>query len=116
MVALLVLPQAYNPDEHGRRRNVPDEKFRKTAEEIAKRFGGGVLWRFEDGAPTGYWWDRGFLYQDELAVIEVDIPGTPAARTRLRQYARDVLLPRFQQEAIYIKLIGPVEVELVTVR
>lgn len=115
LVALLVLPQVYNPDRHGRRRRVEDEKFRQTVEEVARQFGGGVLWRFEQGSPTGYWWDRGVLYNDELAVIEVDIPDEPAAQTWLRRYARDVLIPRFRQEAIYIKLIGPVRVILVTV-
>ena len=31
LVALLVLPQVYNPDGHGRRRRVEDEKFRQEA-------------------------------------------------------------------------------------
>ena len=115
VTALIVLPHAHNPDEHGQRRRVDDEKFRQTMEEMAARFGGGALWRFEEGAPRGYWWDRGVLDQDELAVLEVDIPNQPAARRWLRQYAREVLIPRFDQKAIYLKLIGPVEVMLVTV-
>lgn len=116
VVALLILPQAYNPDEQGRRLAVEDEKFRLTVEEIARRFGGGVLWKFTEAPPQGYWWDRGFLHQDELVAIEVDIPDTRVARSWLRRYAREVLLRRFKQEAIYIRLIGPVQVVLVTAR
>lgn len=97
VVALLILPQAYNPDEQGRRLAVEDEKF--TA-----------------APPQGYWWDRGFLHQDELVAIEVDIPDARAARSWLRRYAREALLRRFKQEAIYIRLIGPVQVVLVTAR
>lgn len=115
IVALVVLPQLYDPDEHGRRRAVEDEKFERTAEEIARQFGGGVLWRFEREPPHGYWWDRGILHEDELAVLEVDIPDEAASRDWLERYAREVLLPRFEQEAIYMKLVGPVEVAIVTV-
>jgi hypothetical protein len=116
LVALVVLPEAYNPDSTGRRRPIEDEKFAQTMRELAAHFGGGALWRFRAGSPRGYWWSRGVLYEDELAVIEVDIPQEPAARAWLRRYARQVLIPRFEQEAVYIKLIGPVETILVTVR
>lgn len=116
LVALVVLPQLYNPDQRGRRQPVEAEKFDRTMREIAGRFGGGVLWRFEAGSPVGYWWDRGVLYEDELAVIEVDIPDETAAKDELREYARDVLLRRFEQEAIYIKLVGPIQVMLVEVK
>ncbi len=44
-----------------------------------------------------------------LALVEVDVPDTPESRQRLREYARDVMLPRFRQKAIYLKFVGPVE-------
>jgi hypothetical protein len=48
-------------------------------------------------------------------MIEVDIPNKPWAKTWLKRYAHDVLIPRFEQEAIYIKFIGPIEITLVTI-
>jgi hypothetical protein len=65
-------PTTYNPDAQGERAKVEDEKFDQTMEEIAKRFGGGVLWRFDREVPRGYWWDRGMMYSDELAAVEVE--------------------------------------------
>jgi len=32
----------------------------------------------------------------------------------LKAYARDVLMERFQQKAIYVKLVGPVQTYIVT--
>ncbi len=61
IVALVILPTTYNPDAQGQRERVEDEKFSQTMEEIATRFGGGVLWRFNRETPRGYWWDRATL-------------------------------------------------------
>jgi len=44
-----------------------------------------------------------------LALIEVDVADTKESREWLRAYARDVLRERFQQKAIYLKFVGPVE-------
>lgn len=115
LVALVVLPERYNPDSTGLGRTVEGEKFERTMSEIAARFGGGVLWRFQGEAPKGFWWDRGVLYRDELTVLEVDIPNDAAARGWLTRYARETLLQRFGQKAIYIKLVGPIEIQLVRV-
>lgn len=38
-----------------------------------------------------------------------DVADTEESITWLRQYARDVLLRRFEQRAIYLKIIGPVK-------
>lgn len=107
--ALILLPVTYNPDALGRRSPVEDAKFLMTAEEIAKRFGGGTIFRFQEGRAQGVWWDKGVLFQDDLAVVEVDVPDSGASREWLRRYAKDVLMDRFQQEAIYIKFVGPIE-------
>jgi hypothetical protein len=78
--------------------------------EIAKQFGGGILWQFKNDPPNGYWWNRGYLSKDVLGVIEVVVVrDTAVARTWLERYAATVLVKRFRQEAIYLKFIGPVE-------
>lgn len=115
LVALVVLPERYNPDERGGRRQIEDEKFEWTMHEVAARFGGGVLWRVRERPPKGFWWDRGVLHQDETSVLEVDIPNEVAARNWIAQYARDTLIPRFEQEAMYIRFVGPIEVDLIRV-
>lgn len=55
------------------------------------------------------------MYSVELAAVEVDIPDDRRARSWLTTYVRKILLRRYRQEAIYVRLIGPIEVETVTV-
>jgi hypothetical protein len=93
---------------------IEDEKFIRTAEEIAQQFGGGTLFVFRREDPRGFWWDRGVVDRDTLVLLEVDVPDTAEARDWLRGYARGVLLKRFRQKAIYLKFIGPVETLLIT--
>lgn len=88
---------------------IEEDKFVSTAEDISKRFGGGMLHRFTEQPPTGFWWSRGILSQDEMSVFEVDMLDTAENRRWIRAYARDVLLKRFRQDAIYLRFIGPVE-------
>jgi hypothetical protein len=106
---LLRLPLFYNPDAAGRRAPVEDDKFRDTAEDLARRFGGGTLFVFRNEPPRGFWWDQGVLDRDVLVLVEVDVPDTAETRAWLRAYARDVLRQRFRQKAIYLKFVGPVE-------
>ncbi len=114
LTVLLRLPLFYNPNDQGGREPVEDEKFMQTAQEIAQRFGGGTLFVFRHAEPRGFWWDRGVVDRDTLALLEVDAPDTVDTRQRLRAYARDVLLERFRQKAMYLRFIGPVETLLVT--
>ena len=114
VTVLLRLPIFYNPDAHRARGPIEDEKFIRTAEEIARQFGGGTLFLFRREEPRGFWWDRGLVDRDTLALLEIDIPDTAGARDWLRGYARGVLLKRFRQKAIYLKFIGPVETLLVS--
>lgn len=107
--ALILLPVTYNPDAQGRRMPVEDAKFVTTADEIAREFGGGTIFRFQEGSAEGFWWEKGVLFQDDLAVVEVDIPDSGDSREWIRKYSKDVLMERFQQEAIYIKFVGPIE-------
>lgn len=110
VTALIPLPLFHNPDEQGGRRPIEDEHFTRTAEEISTMFqGGGTLSVFPDGQVRGFWWDRGVVDRDVLALLEVDLEDTPENRETLRAYARDVLRRRFLQKAIYVKWIGPIE-------
>ena len=65
--------------------------------------------RFRENPPQGFWWDRGIIDRDTLALLEVDVADTPENRAWLKAYAREVLRERFQQKAIYLKFVGPVE-------
>jgi hypothetical protein len=46
LTALIILPVKYNPNVQGIQKPIEDEKFIKTAEEIAKTFGGGTIHRY----------------------------------------------------------------------
>jgi len=109
ITVLLRLPVFYNPDATGHRASVEDDKFLDTADELARRFGGGTLFIFRHDPPRGFWWDQSVVDRDVLALIEVDVPDTTESRDWLRVYARDVLRERFRQKAIYLKFVGPVE-------
>ncbi len=111
---LMPLPLHYNPDKHGKRAPVEHEKFEQTAREITEHFrSGGALHLREEGKVKGFWWDQGIVHDDVLALLEIDLEDTAANRAWLRRYARDVLLARFRQRAIYLKFVGPVETLLV---
>ena len=109
ITVLLRLPLFYNPDTTGHRAQVEDDKFLDTADELARRFGGGTLFVFRHDPPRGFWWDEGIVDRDVLALIEVDVPDTTESREWLRAYARNVLRKRFRQKTIYVKFVGPVE-------
>lgn len=109
VTVLLRLPLSYNPDASGHREPVEDEKFLDTADEVARQFGGGMLFVFRHDSPRGFWWNEDFVDRDVLALIEVDVPDSMESREWLRAYARDVLRKRFRQKAIYLKFVGPVE-------
>ena len=114
VTVLLRLPLSYNPDAAGARAPVEETKFLDTANELATRFGGGTLFLFRHDAPRGFWWDQGVVDEDVLALLEVDVPDTEESRAWLRAYARDVLRPSFQQKAIYLKFVRPVEELIIT--
>ena len=115
ITAIIVLPIEYNADEGGRRRPIEDEKYVETADDIAKEFGGGTFFRFPKGQAQGFWWGKGILFRDELAAVEVDVPDTATSREWLRKYVKEILLRRFEQEAIYIKFVGPIE-QMIVIR
>src|SRR3972149_4170665 len=103
VTVLLRLPLFYNPDAQAGRKVVEDEKFLRTAGEIAQQFGGGTLFVFRREDPRGFWWDQGVVDRDTLALLEVDVPDTAEAREWVSDYTGFVLLKRFLQKAIYLK-------------
>lgn len=109
VTVLIPLPIFYNPDAQGARGPIEDDKFIITAEEISRRFGGGVLHRFKDESPTGFWWNKGVLSRDEIGAFEVDMLDTHENRRWIKSYAKDILLKRFRQEAICLRFIGPID-------
>lgn len=120
VTALVYLPVFYNPDASGQRKPIEDEKFILTGEEVTTLYvteigtGGATLHLYREGGQQGFWWDRGIVDRDVLAVLEIDIVDSEETRERLRKFARDVLLNRFRQRAIYIKWFGPIETWVVT--
>lgn len=97
VTALVLLPVFYNPAEDGSRKRVEDEKFVETAKEISERLEeGGMLHMSHDNPPVGFWWNRGIVETDVLAILEVDMEDTEENRTCLESYAKNVVLERFR--------------------
>lgn len=105
VTSLILLPLFFNPDDPEPAAPIPDDLFVQTGHELAERFGGATLHVHRDAPPRGFWWSHGVIYQDELAVVEVDIDDTPEARIALKSYVRTVLIPRFRQKAIYVRFV-----------
>lgn len=105
VTALIYLPEFYNPDSQGKRLKIEEKKFETTADEIAKKFGGGT-WH---PGKSGIWWDKGKKYIDPgIRIFEVDIPKTKRDKEWLVNYIRNNLLICFQQEVIYLKIMPEV--------
>lgn len=109
ITALIHLPLFYNPDEFGNRKEIEEEKFELTSTELAMEFGGCLLHLYPGSSPHGFWWQKNIVQDDDIALIEVDVPDTEESREWLKTYAKGVLVPRFQQDAIYIKIVRPIE-------
>ena len=109
ITVLIPLPLFFNPDAQGVREPVNDAELIAVAIEITQKFGGGILHRFKDESPRGFWWSKGVLSQDEMCAFEVDILDTEENRRWMKSYAKNVLLKRFRQDAIYLRFIGPIE-------
>lgn len=118
LIAFIPLPILYNPDESGKREKVEEEKFLMVADEIVKEFGACTFYRdrSEKDSVLGFWVDQatGFTHKDPLALFEIHLPELEASRAWLKDYAQDVLLDRFEQEAIYVVLVGPIQTLLVS--
>jgi hypothetical protein len=105
VTALVFLPKFYNPDAEGNRDPVEHVKYERTAIEITERFEEGGTLHDPGNPPVGFWWNKGFVDRDVLVILEHDFEDTIENRRWLETYARDVLLERFRQQAIYIKYV-----------
>jgi len=114
IAVIIPLPVYYNPDADGVLRPVEDEKFEETLSELA-HWGGTLYRQASERTPAarGVWWDTGVVYKDDLAVLEVLVEDTDENRRWFREYAGDVLVARFQQKAMCVKYVGPVEMLVV---
>jgi len=106
---LLYLPEYYNPEKGVKTRvKIPEENYLITAEEICHLSGGGI-WHEN---MHGIWWDEdedSMVYRDELRIFETDMIYNEENRKWIIDYVRGILLKRFKQIAIYIKMVPNVE-------
>jgi hypothetical protein len=51
--------------------------------------------------------------EDVLAILKVNVPDDEESVVWFKRYAKEVLLGRFEQKALYLKIIGPIETLIV---
>jgi hypothetical protein len=114
---LIPLPIEYNqdnPDSKAPRTPIEKEKYEKTAIDLVREFNaGGVIHDMRESGLLGFWQNKNVVDKDVLVYIEIDLPDTQETRAWLEKYGRTVLLSRFQQDAIYMKIVPQVETLLV---
>ncbi len=102
---LILLPTKYNPDEKGERRQVPIGDVQKTAVEILEKI--GLISTVDPLPKVGLWKRLGIIdeiVKDINVTLELDKVSV-AKQRKLIKYCRDVLLERFQQDAIHMRFI-----------
>lgn len=102
---LVLLPTKYNPDEKGERQQVPIGDVQKTAVEILEKL--GLLSTVDPLPKVGLWKRLGIIdevVKDVNVTLELDKVSV-AKKGKLIKYCRDVLLERFQQDAIHMRFI-----------
>jgi hypothetical protein len=100
---VVLIPLYYNPDIAGRRKPVEHHKLQQTEREIQQRFSGYGKSRTEGwywSDPTGKW------LVDDLIRYQIDAVYDRAAMNFLKDW-KAILERRFEQEAIYMTLSGP---------
>lgn len=114
---LIPLPIEYNqdnPDSRAPRKPIEKEKYEETANDLVREFEAGcVIHDVRESGLLGFWQNRNVIDKDVLVYIETDLPDVKETRVRLERYGKNVLLGRFQQHAIYMKIVSPVETLLV---
>lgn len=113
---LILLPTEYNPDERNERKQVPIGNVQKTAVEILEKMG---LHSTVDPLPKVGLWKRLGVINEVVEDISVTLElnnVSPVKKKQLIKYCRDVLLERFQQDAIHMRFLPeriPFEVRIV---
>jgi hypothetical protein len=102
---LILLPTKYNPDEKGERQQVPIGDVQKTAVEILEKL--ELLSTVDPLPKVGLWKRLGIIdevVKDVNVTLELDKVSL-GKKAELIKYCRDVLLERFQQDAIHMRFI-----------
>jgi hypothetical protein len=100
----ILIPHAYNPDKDGKRKEIESSKLKQTEAELRQHFSGYSL------SETQGWYRSpatGEEFEDKHLRFEIDLKTTPGIVQFLRGWKR-VLEKRFRQEAIYMRLSGPI--------
>lgn len=111
-----MLPTEYNPDEKNERKQVPIGNVQKTAIEILEKLG---LHSTVDPLPKVGLWKRLGVINEVVEDVSVTLElnnVSPAKKKQLIKYCQDVLLERFQQDAIHMRFLPeriPFEVRIV---
>ena len=102
---LIMLPTKYNPDKNGDRRHVPLGDVQKTALEILEKF--DQCSTIDPFPKVGLWRNTGpanEIVEDVNVTLILDKVSRPK-KEQLINYCREVLLERFQQSAIHVRVI-----------
>ncbi|HOT75865.1 MAG TPA: hypothetical protein PK467_08770 [Candidatus Wallbacteria bacterium] len=102
---LIMLPTRYNPDEKGECRQIPLTDVQKTAVEILEKFD---QYSTIDPFPKVGLWRRAGVINDVIEEINVTLELDRVSMKKkndLLKYCREVLLERFKQEAIHVRII-----------
>jgi hypothetical protein len=86
------------PLKHNDGRPVDAEKITKTLAELEDQFGG---WTHAPQTLKGVWKDGAKRYEDESALVYVDVEDTPNSRRWIAEWKRR-LEGRFEQDSMYI--------------
>jgi hypothetical protein len=101
----ILIPTTHNPDENGHRVPIENHRIEQVRQELLSRFGG-----FNCAQGSGRWRDlRGRVFQDEFIRFEIDGAFDASLQETLKNWKLE-LERELDQQAIYFKLSGPVEV------
>lgn len=100
----VLIPRFYNPDDRGVREPVEAEKIEETEQEMLGYFSGYQKFLIEGTYRDS---ETGEEFHDALVRFEIDAEFDHMDRAFLEVW-RQTLEERFQQQLIYMKLVGPV--------
>lgn len=101
---VVLIPRFYNPDRQGFRKLIEAGKIEETEREMLDYFFGYQKFLIEGGYLDA---GTGETFYDTLIRFEIDGEFDSEDRAFLNAW-KQILEERFQQRAIYMKLVGPV--------
>lgn len=102
VAAQIFLPEYYNIGSAGRRLKIEERKYKETAEELTTIFGGGTWYKDRKGSWLG---KTGKIHEDRIRVFEIDMIDSIRNKRRIKNYITEILVARFDQEAIYLRFV-----------